>query len=742
MGSQRIKGRQYGGGRSVRHVFQYTVLLASITLALGAWAQERPAATEEGAEKNDGRGKIQEVVVTAERHRTSAQKTAASVTAVSAEELQRKGVTSVEGVLRDVAAVEVQASPQGGQVYVRGVGANGDSNWVDPSVSLMFDNVYSGRAERVFASVYDIDRIEILRGPQGTLYGRNATGGTVNVLSANPTDQLEGNLHLQIGNFGLKHVDGALNIPLNDALAVRIALLREKRDGYFSNGSVASDLKGARVKALLKPARDFFVLATFDTIRNTGNGATSVPFSYTGEVPPFVNWPTYPINFSSPWQVDDLHPAEQRNAKFTTWSLEANYDMGWGVATFVPAFTRSTRWVNTNLITGIATPPGLASSTWSEDQRSAELRIASPARSTLRWVAGLYHFKTENTQTGAPPAGFGVSTWETYGVQTPTDSNAAFGQLTYPLTDTLRLTGGVRYTRDAKRQFYGVRSLVGAYDSGIMVAENKYSALTYKAGIEIDLARTSMLYAQVASGYKAGGFSTTTTPPVPYEPEKLTAFELGSKNSFLDGRLQVNAELYLYRYNNYQVQYPDFAAPSPNPDDAPGATYFAQFVVNADTGKNKGGEVEAKYRLTPDDEFRIGLSYTHARYGHFSQPALAYLSGTAVTNTPRSAATIGYKHEFVMADGAVLTAGASTKLSEGYRVVLSRGMPGGDQHVYQRGYHRSDLHLSYLSPKEEWTVSAWARNLENKAQVANALPFGRVQITDPRTFGIDLSYKF
>lgn len=717
---------------------RYTVLMSSLLLAFGARAQENAAPTPgEQATK----GQIQEVVITAERHRSSVQKTAASVTAVTGAELQAKGQTTVESALRDVPAVEMQASPQGGQIYIRGVGANGDSNWVDPSVSLMFDNVYSGRAERVFASMYDVDRVEILRGPQGTLYGRNATGGTVNVLTKNPVDSTEGAINFQVGNYGLKHVDGVYNKPINETLALRLALLREKRNGYFSNSGDGSDLKGARLKALWKPSANFSVLASIDTLQQTGLGVTTASYSYTPDVPPFVNWPTYPAQLHSPWTVDDLHPAEVRRTKFTTYLLEANWDLGWGVATFVPAYTKSTRDSISNLITGTAIPPGVSPSTWSEDQSSAELRVASAARSPVRWVAGLYHFKSNNAQSGNM-ATLSQYSWESYGVSAPADSNAVFGQVIYPLTPALRLTGGMRYTKDRKTYHYGVHSLDGAYDTGMLSTVNSYSAFTYKAGIEYDVNRNSMMYAQVASGYKAGGFSTTATPPTAYGPEKLTALELGSKNRFLGGRLQVNAEVYYYLYKNYQIQYGDFGALSPNPNDPVGTTYFAQYVVNADTGRNKGGDVEAKYRITPDDELRVGMAYTHARYGNFAQPALAYLNGTPVANTPARTANIGYRHEWNLDSGAEWSLGAEMKFSDNYRVTLLKDFPGGDLNVHQAGYRRTDLYLNYHSADGNWTAALWAKNLEDKAQVTNALPFGRVQITNPRTFGVNLGYSF
>jgi len=708
-----------------------SALAAAISAACGAHAQTAPA---------PDKGAIQEVVITAERRVSNIQKTAISITAISGEELREKGQTTVGDVLADTPAVQIQGSPQGGQVFIRGVGANGDSNWVDPAVAINLDGVYSGRAERVFSSMYDLDRVEVLRGPQGTLYGRNATGGSVNVITRNPGASFDAGVNAQLGNFDLRHVDGYVNVPAGDMLSFRVALMREKRDGYFSNDGRASDLTAGRIKALLKPSKTLSVLATYDDFDSKGTGMTSVPRYFVGG-PPFFNWRT---DYSKPWEVDPQHPADTQRTRFKTFSLQADWDLGFGVLTVQPAQTQSSRYVETDLVAGIAAPGSalpLPASTWEETQKTLEVRLASPAAAPTRWVVGAYGFRSDNVQTGSPPS-FPPPTFEGYNTQVPAESKALFGQVTVPLSDTLRLTGGLRYTQDAKTYKYGLRSTsvstVVGYDSGMRSVDSSYSAVTYKLGAEIDISRDSMFYAQVASGYKAGGFSTTALPPLAYDPEKLTAFEVGSKNRFMNNRLQVNGELYLYRYNNYHVQYADFAAPSPVPGDP--ATAFMQYVVNAGAGKNSGLELEARYRVLADTELRAAVTYAHARYGDFSTPALSYLNGSPVASTPEWTATLGLQHSLSLGSGAV-TFGGQIRFSDGYRVTLESNLPGGDYNNQQAAFHKTDLRLAYAPDSDKWSVSLWARNLENKAQTTQVLPFGRTQITDPRTFGLNLSYK-
>ena len=410
---------------------------------------------------------LEEMTVTAEKREENVQKTPISITAITGADIRENAQATLESVLRDVPALTIQKSPQGGQIYIRGVGANGDSNWVDPSIAITMDGVYTGRAESVFAGMYDIDRVEVLRGPQGTLYGRNATGGTINVITKNPGYEFESIVNFQAGNYQLFHFDGAVNAPLGDKLAFRVAALREHRDGYFSNGGMESNLTGVRVKLLYEPTEALSVLLTGDYSNQDQLDNTTVGYAHTSG-PPFFQWEIDP---DDPWFVDPMHPADEKDDTFKTVSLKVDYDLGWSLATIIPAYTHSSRFVRTDLIGGLFNGPGnppknpedLPASTLDEDQYTIEARLASPEESTLKWVFGGYYLTTKNQ----PTTGQSFSTeYESYGNNRPASSIAAFAQATYPVTDRFRVTGGLRYTRDEKKVDYGIRSIYGpAYDT-------------------------------------------------------------------------------------------------------------------------------------------------------------------------------------------------------------------------------------------------------------------------------------
>lgn len=714
-----------------------TMLAAGLLLVGSALAQAPTgaASTEAGEELKEDKAKevkLHEVTVTAERRKESAQRTSISLTAVSGEEARDRGQTTLQQVIGDTPALAIQQTPQGGQVYIRGVGSSGDSNWVDPAVGLMLDGVYSGRAEAVLGSLYDVARIEVLRGPQGTLYGRNSTGGTINVIANEPEKTFGAGVNTQLGNYNLKHVDGMVNVPLGESFAARVAAVREKRDGYFSNNGYASDLAGARLKLRATPTKALTLGLTLDHYRQKGNGATTVPRAIDNP-PPFATWPTYPSQISDPWQVDDLHPADIQDIKFDTVSGHLDYNFGVASLTVIPAHVESKRRVSSDLVAGTALSPTLGTSLWTEKQNSVEVRLTSPAASSFKWVVGTYYFESENNQVGQ--LGSPLS-YDVYGQRVPLTSKAVFGQTALPVASGLRLIVGARYTEDKKTQHFGIRSKAGSFDSGLQQVAIDDSAVTWKVGTEYDLAPSSMVYASLSTGYKAGGFSTSAVPPRIYEAEHLRALEIGTKNRFFENTLQFNAAAFLYRYKNHQVQFPAFE-PSPNPEDPSSTTQFALYVTNAETATNTGAEAEVRWLMTPDGQVKASIAYLDANYGEFAGPSLAYLSGSRMANTARWSGTLGYEHNFDLW-GGTLTAGAQMRLSDGYWVTPDKTMG----HAWQSGYTQTDLNAIWRSGDDKWSIGAWLRNLENKDVKTYVLPLGRVFIGAPRTFGLNASYRF
>jgi iron complex outermembrane receptor protein len=737
-----------------------------LTLAiwLSPWAQVQSATAAENASSDS----LAEIIVTAEKRSEDAQKTPIAITTISGEDIARRAENQLDTTLRNVPSVQVQSTPQGGEIYIRGVGANGDSNYVDPSVALSFDGVYSGRSERLAAALYDINHIEVLRGPQGTIYGRDADGGAVNVISNGPViGSRESRINLQLGNYDLAHVDAAQNIPVNDQLAFRIAAEREDRHGYFTNDAYASHVSAFRVKGLYFPTETLSIQLLFDYSHQTGHWATTV--SAPG---PFAGPPSFVFNSNSdfcaganggwldtqpnnPWYVDPCHPADTIDYKFETVALQVDYQMSWATLTVIPTYTHDTRSNLTNLVVG--DDPFFAGALLhtrdGEDQKTGELRLTSPDSSRVKWVVGYYYLWTNDggTFSGTTPqaasvGGAAVTLFNTTDLDAPaTTSKAPYGQITYPVTDAFRITGGLRYTQDSKSESVNVVSVaVPGYNSGTDTATLKNSATTYKAGIEFDAAKESMLYAQLSTGYKAGGFATTGVPPASYEPEHVKAYEIGSKNRFLDDTLQINADVYYYRYTDLQVQYStslSSSLPIPPQYTPAGAvySYFQQYIANAGAGVNKGAEIELRYRFTPTDEVDLTGAYINAHYGNFSQPQLSGLNGERIAATPENTGVLNYQHDWILG-GAKLSAQVDSKISSSYYASVNNRAV--NTYGFQKGYTRSDASLVYQAATI-WSVSAWVKNIEDKAQYQYGdFPLSRVIVNFPRTYGLNLSLKF
>ncbi|MDB9822236.1 TonB-dependent receptor [Deltaproteobacteria bacterium] len=612
---------------------------------------------------------LEEIVVTAEKREVNVQDTAMSVTAVTGADIRDKAQNTLEDVLRGIASVEVAYANRGGQINIRGIGSYVDTSLADPAVAVIEDNIYNGNSLATFGNMYDIDRVEVLRGPQGTLYGRNATGGTINVLSRKPIHEFEIMGTLQLGDYNLKHFDGAVNFPLSEQWAARVAVLRETRDGYLSTGDMDANTLGARAKLLWEPNDRFSVLATWEYFWQQDHGSNSVPIgNHQGNLPqlgppwtggytvpdrngdgladdfldanldqtadlmtlipppnPAPPGPPIPPLFiagpdglpdgdgiadllqtgwilpagASPWTNDEWHPGGSSYITKRAYSLEINYDFGWSSLTAIPSIAESYNHNVDSHLAGISqsTDGTLGEGQKNErEQTAGEIRLTSPAESNWFWIAGYYYMKSDNSRGGfleQDPTTYKDNRYHTASTKNPITSSAVYGQTTYPLTDRFRVTGGIRLANDAEDRDFriGLSDPTGTvlYDSGWMHYASDVDSTTYKGGIEFDINEGSMLYAQVATGFKQGGLNNSA-PPNPFEGEELTAYEVGIKNRFMENRMQLNLEAFSYTYDQMQAQMPIFL-----PVGDTGQVDMVMGILNAKEGKLSGIDIEMDY---------------------------------------------------------------------------------------------------------------------------------------------------
>ncbi len=756
-----------GGPVSKSNSGRWSIRSAVLVVIAGCGAAQAaaPAASQDG---------LEEVIVTAQKRTEDVQKTAISIATVSGDEMAAQGKTSLDSALKDVPGVQVQGLAQGAQVFIRGVGSSIDPSFADPAIALMVDGAYDGRTESVQGGSFDIDRVEVLRGPQGTIYGRNASGGSVNVITRNPDLKgFDAYARVQVGNYALTRGEAMANLPASDSVGFRIAGYSEHRDGYASDGSMDSKGWGARGKALFQfnDRVSLLLKAEVDRVDDLGPNTLPVPGSAGGlTFPP----PIFASNFNppvaipqnagtcpgspfigcapqwrfpdgwvtagnSPWANDAQHPAGYEVRKSNTFAAQLDADLGFGTLTVLPAWSKHENTLASSFLFGNLTGPygiGTGNATYT----SVEARLASAAASRIKWLAGVYWLKSEggptfNGQVNTASDGTNYTSNENYA---PGKTLAAFGQLTYPVTDAFRLTGGLRYSKDETGTSFQVTAPTIGYDSGLTSYSHSQPSTTYKAGIELDLAPQSMLYAHVATGFKQGGLSPSV-PPTVFEPEKLVSYELGVKNRFLGNSLQLNAAVFYYDYDNYQLSSFDALQLGTT-----GVVANFPVVHNAKSGSVAGGELELQWLATRNDNVRASVTLLQAKYGEIVLPNNPFvnqgpyeLKGKTMANSPKVTAMLAYDHTWTLPVGT-LTAGFNAHYSGAYYTTPELYLPG----AYQESYTRTGVQVRYAGENDRWGLSLWGNNLEDKAQTTYVFPAYRRFVTAPRTFGLTADVRF
>ncbi|MBB6250962.1 TonB-dependent receptor domain-containing protein [Nitrospirillum iridis] len=670
-------------------------------------------------------GALTEIVVTAERRSTDVQKTPIAITTVTGEALAQQGTVNLQNAIALIPSVQVQQTNFGATFYIRGIGTRGTDG---PSpVAVNIDGVYQERAEVTNSAFADVNRVEVLRGPQGTLYGRNANGGSVNVITNGPVlGRVEGAGTLQYGNYNTLKTEGVINVPLGDKVAVRGVFSSYSHDGYLSNGLDDADEKYGRVKVLAQPTDDVRVLLEADLQKDGGKGAGNVRLPVDSRSNPWEGddyssmyaIPTGDALYCNPhctasydMQNVDVHGQVDWDAKFANLTLlAAHQDFE---KTYVQPFSGTYERYHLPLI-----------------QNSVEFRLASEDDSRLKWVAGFYYLNQDDS--GAKKTNYTFDSVENV-VHGTVDSKAVFGQATYPVTDRLRVTAGLRYTNDTLEETDESGTQTATTVASPMKAT--FAKTTYKVGVEYDLAAANMLYAQVSTGYKAGGLSTFTGN---YGPEEITAYEVGSKNRFLNDRLQINLAAYYYEYTGYQLSYYHYVNDTPE--------FFTSNVPG--TTKVYGWEAEGSYMLTPDDRVDFSVNNGYSSFGNATvllscgaDICATALGGRELPRNPRWTGTAAYEHTFNLNDGARVTAGVNMQAKSSYYIDLLRfSYSEADPYSIWNGK------ITYEAPNGQWSISAYVNNIGNTPVVQQANTAGSVNvysvIGDPRTYGVVLHAKF
>jgi len=689
-----------------------------------------------------------EIVVTALRRDQALSKTPVAIAAVSGDQLAAEGVTTSRDLQNIVPNLSV--GPSG--FAIRGVASADFTEKGDPSTAYNMDGIYIARPTEQSLTMFDVNRVEVLRGPQGTLYGRNATAGVINVISNRPADNFEAAAGAEYGNFDTLRFNAMVNTPLGESVALRLAGAYNYHKGFTATRDNRSKLDdqndlGLRASLLFNLGDSTSLYVSGDYAQSHTNGQARVEVGRA-------------------LAQNDDHSLRYQNPGVDTYSrfnaggitAELNSDLGFAKLTVLGGWRKSTwreRVTRGDLPPATPfTPNGDFISFQNHDQHSLEARLASQGDGPLQWVLGGYYFR-ESTYTApdlkfftAAPFAFRLF----FDLNAKAETYAGFAQATYEITPGVRVTGGLRYTNDTK-------SRVGTQTYQALVAVNIFtgcanpcynvtfcvtnfngqypgggipkSKVTWKAGIEGDLSDDVLAYFNVTSGYKAGGFndgSPADPSPVPffYKPETITSYEAGIKGTVLDRKLYFALTGFTYSYNDLQQGLVK--------------TGGGAVTLNVPSASVKGVELEGYYRLGDNTKLDYSMSILDATYGNFfplQGNTTLNLKGTPLDRSPDFTGRFGLTQDIPLANGGRISGNVGFKWSGSYVVTDFNTAT----QIVQKSYTRTDLSLGYFAPDESWFVQAYARNLENKRLLGN-FELASFTLTDPRQYGIRAGVKF
>jgi iron complex outermembrane recepter protein len=680
---------------------------------------------------------LQEIVVTAEKRETSLQKTAISMTAFDQEALTRNGVTKMEDIAALSPGVELAQNSANIIVTIRGVASRDTTEIGDPAVAISTDGFYIQRPYGLSDSTYDLERVEVLRGPQGTLYGRNATGGAINFISNKPKDAFEASGTLGFGNYNLLTTQGMVNIPVTNQLDARASFSTIRHNGYRSGEAPATpgddaDATSARLHLLYKPIEDLSILLTGQFTHEGGVGPTVEGFAPLQKVNGVTVTSYQPNIFAG--GVPHGAPNQFLDDTIKTIQWDAEYKLGFANLVYIGGY-RDTDFRQLRDLDGVLTSGNYFLPHEQPKDWSHELRLVSNSAGPFTWQLGAYYF-TEDNRLYTLYQSYAVANSPanifTYNTDTRQNAKAGYGQVTYEILDGLKVEGGLRYSTDHKDRS-GYQNLgAGPVSQQGTSHDDK---LTYHGAIDWQATTYNLLYVKYDTGYKAGGFAAP--PGLPqhlYAPETVKAVEAGSKNRFFNNRLQVNVSAFDYKYQDQQVAVLVTSGASAGFTD----------TLNAGQSKIWGSELEAAANVTSTDKVDAFADYLHAVFSDFCTArtngvCMTNLAGHTAAQAPLWQLGGGYEHDFPMASGATLNA----RVQSHFETHTYLG-PENYGYQYQKKYSRSDALLTFHAPEEKWSLQAYIRNLENTVVITNAgAGFGyyNYALAPPRTYGVQFTYN-
>lgn len=722
------------------------MLFSTVILVVSGLPQNVHAQDSENTDKQE-KNEIEVIMVSSERRIQSSQDIAASIEVRNGDELRKQGKYTIQQILEDIPNVMYFDDPQNdnlaANIIIRGAVPNESAagNVTVPTTAVYVDGIYGG-----VGSNYDVGRVEVLRGPQGTLYGRSATSGVVAFYTNNPElDDFTADLTLEAGNYSRQHGTLVINTPLSDTLAMRVAANYFSQDGFVSAQGGAEESKDAKVKLLYKPSEDFSVLVGAAFQRNkTHSGGINLTQSSPGVI------------------VESDTVIVSGENEFDQYWAEINWDLDFATLTYLPGFR--SRYKNAEELT--AGPIGLtlkqAEVIPTDDFITHEIHLGSNKASGLSWQIGALYYHNDFEYETSVNIVDSIMVFSNVGKKETTDMGV-FGEMTLPLDETWNLTAGLRYnyTKVASELEYtsgsdpfGFTPNPNVYSTVSLAGDegtSTFNNVTYKLRLEKELSEDSLAYVMVSTGFLPGDVQATTdadNQPIAlfYDVESVTAYELGSKNRFLDNSLQVNAALFYYDYDGFQT--------TANTDlDNPA---FAYLISPA---RMYGLELDAIYQITSSDRLTASFSKLDARFVDQPGSFVAVVGNSEVPNTPDYTAAASYQHIVDLSNGSSLIFKVDARYLGAHLSgnVHPDGIPYGSKPYYEIDPQTiANVSMTWTSQDDNYSVTAYVRNAADNDYMSagSVVGFSDAAVTprtvtdadaakyDPRTFGLVFQARY
>jgi len=761
-------------------------------VTLGMISASFMANAAEGGEKNSFA--IEEITVTAQKRSENLQQTPLAITAIGGAALREDDITNLQDIGNRTPGMTFAAfSPGQPEIAIRGIGTKEDGASASDSVIVSVDDVYiAARTAQVF-DIFDLERVEVLRGPQGTLYGKNSIGGSINFVTTKPDENTEIRFRQTVGDYGRFDTAGLLSGQIAKNLFGKVSFSRRKFNGYYKNVLVGSDLYGKQLggantfayRGMLRwtPSEDLEVILSADGADDNIGGSNREPVGSAGPLhncgcasdPVAVNNALGggTTAFDSLNNIDGF-----TDRRVEGYALKINWDQAWGTFTSISAYRKSNfNWLEdseglpgSKTFVALNAPggPGPAFTAPATDgfafdvddgatehtkQYTQEVRATSNGETDLNWVVGAFYSREETGRTEKfffPSIGLNIG-----GVNMPSDmssvqtnlsnSFAAYADGSYNVSDKVILHAGVRYSTEKKDMTAqgivssGFGLLIKNFDK--VSASDRWSNVSWRVVADYHVTDNNMIYGSISTGFKSGGFtgsaSTAERAKTPFGSEKATNFEVGIKSQFWDDRARVNMAAFYTDYKDLQVT--RFFQPE--------SAGFGQFITeNAGKAHIKGFEVE--YTLLLTEAFEVGGSYAYldAKYTQFTgTPGVGGtgdFTGNVLRQAPKHSVSLYSKYTLELEDGSSLAA----KVNYRYQS-LSYYDPNNNDLATIPAYTLWDGRLAWNSPDGKWELAGWVKNIGDReyrthvftqrgSRIAFAL-FGA-----PRTYGFTGTYTF